>query len=244
MAAPPSPSCMHSSGPASPVSTRGRTILALADLVASDGNEQVSVERLLERARVTRGDFERDFGDLDGCFLAAFDAGADYALRRAAAAAAEAEAEARLDAASTARLDSKFESALQAVLECMASAPALARLCLVDVLLLGVPALERRDRMMRDFVALLDSHLDGDSSPPLVFEMIVGGTHDLLERRVRAGDIEGLPEPHPSWPASGCRCCARQTPPTADLGAGRPVRTRRVHEPGPTGAACPRSPVR
>lgn len=183
-------------GAAAPVapfddSPRGRTLKAMVEVIAHGGYHDATVDRVLERARVGWEEFMRLFGDLDGCFIATLEGGFELA----AAQATEAIADLPRDAA----IEAVFEPALRAVLECAAANPGLTNLCLVEAPALGLRALDARETGLQRFVDLLversgaANRTDGGAPPSLAAEMVVGGIHEVMQRKARAGELSELP---------------------------------------------------
>jgi AcrR family transcriptional regulator len=175
---------------------------ALVELVAAEGYSHVTVDRVLARAGTTWTDFEAHFSDLDAAMLDALDAAADRAIRRVRHAAAEAVRDAPMRSAAD-RIELVFEPALRALLECAAAAPGMTRLCVVEVATIGERGLARRDAALERFVRLLETTLPDRPDRPsqLASEMVVGGIHELLQRRARLGQTDGLPELAPALAA-------------------------------------------
>jgi AcrR family transcriptional regulator len=174
-------------------SSRGRLLTALGTVIAHGGYREATVERVLEAAHVSWSDFSREFEDLDALFLATLDAGMECAVaaaeRRARAASAGGDPGAAL------------AGFLDGLLEAVAAHPELTRLCLVESAALGARAVERKQAGLQRFVAsiadLLGTGEPGAAVPPLAAEMVVGGIHEVLQRKARAdelGDVQELPE--------------------------------------------------
>jgi AcrR family transcriptional regulator len=176
-------------------STRAHILSAMVDLVVTEGYAAVTVDRLTARAAVSPDDFERSFADLESCFLAAFDVGAEEAIRRVTAAAFHADVPDPMRS-----IEIALERGLRALLECVSNAPALAHLCLIEVAAVGARGLARREATLERFARLIEIHLAALSQrpPPLASEMVVGGVHEILERKVRRGDTGRLAELAPA----------------------------------------------
>jgi AcrR family transcriptional regulator len=165
---------------------RGRVLSAMVEVVTHDGYRSATVDRVLQRANVAWPEFVGLFGDLDSCLLATLDAGMEQAWARASAATREDDA-----------LEACFERGLREVLELVAAQPGLARVCLVEASALGARAVERREAGLQRFVDSLERRLEhGEGTGPpstLAAEMVVGGIHEVVQRKVRAGETAGLP---------------------------------------------------
>jgi AcrR family transcriptional regulator len=181
---------------------RERILGALVELLAEDGFDALTTERVIARAEASRAQFEAAFGDLESVLLAALDDTAEHAIRRMRRVAAHTlRGSATADAGE--RIELAFEPTLRELLECAAATPALTRACVVEVATIGERGLARRDAALERFVQLLDGSLPDlpDRPSQLASEMVVGGIHELLQRRALAGDIAGLPELAPALTA-------------------------------------------
>lgn len=172
-------------------SPRGRALAAMVDVVAHGGYREATVDRVLERARISWAEFIRLFEDLDGCLLETLSAGLESAALQAERAAAA--------CGPDADVGTVFEAALRAVLDAAAARPDLTRLCLVEAPALGARALERRQLGLQRFVEVLERRLGEPSArrgapAGLAAEMVVGGIHEVVQHKVRAGEIRQLPE--------------------------------------------------
>ena len=166
---------------------RRRILDALVEVVATYGCQAATVERVAARAGVSRRTFYEQFADRERAYVALYD-GAARALR-ARVELAVADAPERCAAG-------RLRAGLGALLEGLASAPELAFVCVVGVLSAGPGAIERRDAQMGAFAALLDDvarACGGAPLPPLTAEGIVGAVHDVVYKRVAAGEAAALP---------------------------------------------------
>lgn len=175
---------------------------ALVELVAAEGYPNVTVDRVLARARVTWAEFGAIYADLDAAMLDALDVVADRALRRVRRVAAQTLRGVSVTSAEQ-RMCLVFEPALRALLECAEATPNVTRLCVVDVATIGARGLVRRDAALERFVQLLESALPDLPNRPsqLASEMVVGGIHELLQRRARTAETDGLQELAPALAA-------------------------------------------
>jgi AcrR family transcriptional regulator len=182
------PSGRHGLSPRYVAGNQRRRILdALVEVVAAHGYQAATVERVAARAGVSRRTFYEQFADRESAYLALYD-GAARALRtRVELAVAD-----MPQRCATGRL----RAGLEALLDGLASASELAFVCVVGVLSAGPAAIERRDAVMGAFAALLDDvarACDGAPLPPLTAEGIVGAVHDVVYKRVAAGETAELP---------------------------------------------------
>jgi AcrR family transcriptional regulator len=167
-------------------SQRDRMLDAMAQVCAAGGYGAATVEAVTARAGVSRRTFYDQFKDRDECFLAAYDAILAQFLERVLAAYGQAE----LDWAKRVR------SAIGAMLSFLASEPAFARMCIVEVLAAGECALERYDAAVGALAGLLDNGRarmpDGDELPGgIAADMVEGGAF-LIREQILAGRTDQL----------------------------------------------------
>jgi AcrR family transcriptional regulator len=168
---------------------RQRMLSAVVEVCYDGGYGAMSVQNVVVAAGVSRKTFYLHFRDKEDVFLATYDdASGRIAGALRAAAAQEGE-----------QVD-RVRAGLRALLDTVAAEPAVASLCLVEVLAAGPEALERRDALMGELVALVNDsvarELPAARRPaPLIAETLVGGIHDVLASRVmsgRAAEVPGL----------------------------------------------------
>ena len=85
-----------------------------------------------------------------------------------------------------------------AFLDLLAAEPAYATMCIVEVLVAGPVAIERRNAVMRQFAALIEhaaaEELRPSERPPdLTPETVVGGVHEVVYARILRGETAELP---------------------------------------------------
>jgi AcrR family transcriptional regulator len=197
-------------------SRRARAVAAMVELAGSDGYVAVDVQRVAARAGLGTADFHRVFETLDDCLLAAFDEGAERVAERALKAAVEGAERSATDGAAGgdpagndgdsgngAGPELVLRAMLGAVAGCVAAEPRLARVCLVEIAALGERGIERRQALLDRLRRVLEEQLARVGPPPrrLACELIVGGVHEVLARRVRGGDCERVGELAPSLAA-------------------------------------------
>jgi AcrR family transcriptional regulator len=164
---------------------RSRLISATVDVVEREGYANLTVARVIARARISRKTFYQVFSDREDCFLAAFEATIADARRLAAEA-----------YAAEASWPAKVRSALDALLAAIDERPGLARVCVVESLAAGDSVLAARTRMLERFARALDQGGRtvaklAHEPPPQTADALVGGLTGLLFARLR----EGGPEP-------------------------------------------------
>lgn len=165
---------------------RDRIVEAFVEVVFAHGWQVASVERVAARAGVSRRTFYEQFESREDAFLAICDEAGARLLARVDARRAEGET-----------ASAQLRLGLAALLDEVAAAPQLAHLCVVAVLSAGPAAIERRDALMRSFAELVDRiarEHGGAPLPQLTSEGIVGAVHDVVYKRVAAGEAASLPE--------------------------------------------------
>ena len=167
---------------------RDRILAAVADTCAARGYADMSVEGIIAAAGVSRRTFYEHFKNKEHAFLAAYDAVLGQLFQRVTGA---------VDAAES--LPEKVRAGLGSFLGFLASEPAFAQMCIVDVLAAGPEAVARRDGGMRVFAQLILANAQdawGESAPPaleLTSEMVVGGIYEVVYARVLRGELSELP---------------------------------------------------
>ncbi len=165
---------------------RERILRAVAATIVTYGFIGSSVERIVKRAGVSRRTFYELFADREDAYLQAYDATAACLLERLYAAWEEPR-----DGSE------QLRGCLQAMLDSVAAEPQLARIFMVDLLAAGPLALERRERHMQSFAALLErgarAH-NGAPPPPLAGTGLAAAIYDVVFSRVAKGRTEELPE--------------------------------------------------
>jgi AcrR family transcriptional regulator len=135
----------------------------------------------VHRAGVSRKTFYEQFGGLQECFLAGYEACMDV-LRAELLAVLE----------PGAPLERTLRRVLESYLGLLAREPALARTYLVEAYAAGAPAIERRQRTLTEFGGLL-ADLHGRALPDEAYEIVVGGVIATATARVAAGRAAELP---------------------------------------------------
>lgn len=163
---------------------RERLLAAVAAVVAEHGYNKATIAQIAEAASVSRRTFYENFAGKEECFFAAYDALDDYLASL-------------IDEAAAAQPDwaDRVAATFVALLDFLASRPALARLYLVEAAAVGEPMAARRERTARRFIALLEEgrREAGDHAPAEgIEEALAGGAVTLLARRIVAGEGERL----------------------------------------------------
>jgi AcrR family transcriptional regulator len=174
-------------------SQRGRLIEAMVEAVAEKGYGPVTVADVVEGASVSRRTFYEQFAGKEECFLAAYDAGVQYALGRLAEAA---------EGIETDDWRARTESDIAAYLRVLSDEPAFAWALHVEVLGVGPAALERRaqifamfaDRTRRahELARAADDRLP--ELPDEAFLLHTGGMDELIRECLRTRGAAALPD--------------------------------------------------
>ena len=164
---------------------RVRIFLAMADAMAEHGYVGTSVAKVLAGAGVSRETFYQLFDGKLECFLAACDFVADALAGHLAASVADGPArQTPID---------RFERTLTEYLDLLASAPALARLFLVEVHAAGPAAMARRaalqHRLADAMAALLSARTDADR---FACHTVVAAMSAMVAGPLVAGDPDAL----------------------------------------------------
>src|SRR3954454_20545347 len=164
---------------------RERILAAVGDVVSLAGYGDMNVEDIVVTAGVSRRTFYDHFKSKDEAFLAAYDEVAQQLVGRVAGA-----------FESNARIADRAEHCLAAFLDFLASEPAFADMCIVEVMAAGAQAIERRNGVMKAFAALIQRAADEEKSarppPPLIAETIVGGIYEVVYSRILQGHANEL----------------------------------------------------
>jgi AcrR family transcriptional regulator len=165
---------------------RERILAAVADVTSAGSYAELTVEGIIVTAGVSRRTFYEHFKNKDDAFLAAYDEIFSRLAERVFGA---------VEAAGG--FEERASAGLSAFLDFLASEPAFARMCVVEVLAAGPEAIQRRNNAMRAFADLIDGNANellGDTvSPALTAETIVGGIYEVIYSRVLRGEIRELP---------------------------------------------------
>jgi AcrR family transcriptional regulator len=165
---------------------RERILDAVAEVVSLGGYAQMSVEDIVVTAGVSRRTFYDHFKSKEDVFLDAYDA----VVAQVVATVQEA-------FAANTTFEDRVRECLGAFLGFVASEPAFADMCIVEVMVAGPRAVERRNLAMRAFVALIEQgakEIKGaHKPPPLAAETIVGGIYEVVYSRILQGEGAQLP---------------------------------------------------
>jgi AcrR family transcriptional regulator len=163
-------------------------MLAAVDLVAKRGYRGTTVEQIVKRAGVARVTFYENFENREDCLLACFEQGIEEARTRMAAAAVPAEGR---------DWPQLVRAGLAALLDYVASEPALARTCLVETVTAGPKALAHYERALGSFTFFFSEGRQlaeqGEELPETLEESIVGGIIWMIHQRLVSGEQDEIP---------------------------------------------------
>jgi AcrR family transcriptional regulator len=168
---------------------RERLFDAMARTVAEFGYQDTTVRRLLDRARISRLTYYELFKDKEDCFLAAYDEAVGHALERMREACA---------AAAGAPPDEQLRAGVQALLDFLAEEPAVARMCVVEVLAARPEGRARRAATMDELADAMERFLEQLRPDrylgPIAARALVGGAEEVVYAAVERGETAELPE--------------------------------------------------
>jgi AcrR family transcriptional regulator len=160
---------------------------ALTEIAAGDGYRTATPARVAQAAGLPVAAFSRHFSSIRDCFLALY----GDTLERLQDA-----IDGSVERCGTAEWDSEIEAAFGAALGFLARDPVLTRACVLEVSMVGPEAEARREAALRRMIARLEALRTAhrEPVPALASEMIVRGTHAVVQTRVERGEAERLPE--------------------------------------------------
>jgi AcrR family transcriptional regulator len=160
-----------------------RALRAFAVVVAERGYANTTIDQVVKRASMSPTTFYANFEGKQDVLRAAIDrAGAQIAAAVVPAFRRQPD------------WPSAVRAAFGALLNFLASRPALAHLVMVDVYAAGPEALERRDAALRPLGAILEgARQRSPQAPAVALEAIFGGIFWLANRQVRETGPESLP---------------------------------------------------
>lgn len=173
---------------------RARLLHGMTAAVAEKGYANVTVADIVAIARVSRRTFYEHFENVQDAFVAAYEEATTLIL------------EAMIEAVRTARApkwEERLSVAMLAYTEALASDPAMARACLVDVLGAGDRAVEARravfSRFVNDMIALRHGGSASASViPDVQFRAAVGAISELVQEHIFDRGAESLSEIAPT----------------------------------------------
>lgn len=165
---------------------RQRILRAVVEVASGTGYGGLTVRDVIERAGVSRRTFYEHFENKEQAFLAAY----DLVVSRLAV---------EVQASSTRgqSWSEKIGLGLATFLDRLAGDPALAHLCVVEVLAAGPPALAGRAAAMDAFRVFLEPGVqdapEGLPVPALAAETVIGGAYEVVYSLVLEGRTAELP---------------------------------------------------
>jgi AcrR family transcriptional regulator len=168
---------------------RDRIMLAMTAIVAKRGYQATSVDKVIKRAKMSRGTFYAHFENREDCLLAIFDDGVARASQEVEAAAA----------AHSGDWPAEIQSGLIAFLDFVSENPDLARTCMVESVTAGPSASSRYEAALRLPVAAFARGRElADPSrvlPDTLEDSIVGAIVWMVHQRLlhnEVAEIRGL----------------------------------------------------
>ena len=194
---------------------RARLFNAIVRAVSEKGYAKTTVADVVALAGVSRRTFYEHFKDVEDCFVEAYD-GATRAIL--------AEVESAVRAAGLPDWHERFEVSIAAYLRALASDPAVARACLVDVVGAGPRAVEARRHVYAQFTRQMSALRHGPGSgrekiPEVQFWAAVGAIGELVQDHIVEHGAATLPELTPTLVRVGWVLLESRFEPRAPLSA-------------------------
>ncbi|MGN6201887.1 MAG: TetR/AcrR family transcriptional regulator [Solirubrobacterales bacterium] len=155
----------------------------MLELSGEIGYRAVTVQQVLSRSGVSLEQFEAEFGDLETCFVAAYEAEADVLCQ------------AMLDAAGReGDWRDGTRAALETLLRFVAERPAVARALIRDVHVVGGGALTKHEEVLTRLTTAIGSCAQlPEEQRAWTSSFIVGAVEGVLTSRLARGETEDLP---------------------------------------------------
>lgn len=154
---------------------QGRLLDAIIHVAGRDGYAELTVERVLEAAAVSRASFYQYFSSLDDCFQDAYRQRAEALVRRVAGAI---------------RGGESAERALLSVFVDLAIRdPDGARALMIEGLAAGPLGLERRDALVAELGRLMKRASGNRPAVDIPAELLIGGALRFLSIRLTSGEV-------------------------------------------------------
>lgn len=171
---------------------RERLLEAMTEVVAELGYQEVTVAKVLARARISKITFYDLFDNKEQCFLAAYEEALAQAFERI---------ERACDAEAAAPPEQRLEAASDALLDFLAEEPHVARLCVVEILAAGPAGRERRAVTMDRFALMMERLLSeirpDEALTPIAVRALIGGAEEVIFGAVERGQTTELPQMAP-----------------------------------------------
>jgi len=163
---------------------RERILASVVQVVSETGYGGLTVRDVIEHAGLSRRTFYEHFSNKEDVFLAAYDAVVAVLVN-----------EVRLSYARGRNYADRVALGLATFLGLLAGQPALAHVCIVEVMAAGPKALDRREHSIQLFCDLIRPTGEmAEKAPPLSVEVVVGGIYEIVSGLVRRGEAERLLE--------------------------------------------------
>jgi len=162
---------------------------AVVEVVASNGYGALTIEQVVVASGVSRRTFYDHFANKEDVFLAAYDQIVDRLLEVVDV--AYNEGETWLE---------QLQRGLFTFLTFLGREPAVAHVCVVDILAAGPTALARRTESMarfRGFFVPDPAVRSVEVIPPLAADAAIGGAYEVVYSQILAGNAARLPELFP-----------------------------------------------
>ena len=165
---------------------RERMLAAVIEVVSDVGYASMTVSDVISRAGVSRRTFYEHFVNKEDVFLAAYDHVVDAVLEDVSA--AYERGETWLE---------QMQLAVEAFVTRLSQQPALAHVCVVEVLAAGPKALARRSAAMDRFRAFMVPGCEQAAAklraPELAADALIGGVYEVIYAHVLRGETARLP---------------------------------------------------
>lgn len=174
---------------------RRRLLLAYSEVLAENGLQGASVDRICKRAGVSRRTFYDLFLDREECFLAALELTQERILAEVTPGYTHTPRTQKTRGTQRAQgWHVRLRAALTALLELFDAEPLLARMCVVETLKGSPQVLAWRRAAIEKLVEVIDEGRVGRKSPPppLTAEGVVGGALSVIYTRLLEPDSAPL----------------------------------------------------
>lgn len=163
---------------------RGRLLDATAEVMAEEGYIATTVHMILKRAGISRRTFYELFDDKEDCFLQTYQEAADHVVELV-----------HRSCAAGGTPERRIENGLRAMLDFARREPAVARVCIVEVMGAGPRARDRRAATMERLTGLVSEVLEERyerAEALLRARVIVGAVHEMVYDALSRNRTRGL----------------------------------------------------
>jgi AcrR family transcriptional regulator len=162
---------------------RARCRTAMLELSGEIGYRSVTVEKVLSHSGVSLRQFEAEFGDLEGCFAAAYEAEADALCEAMLVAARQGDG-----------WRAGVRAALATLLRFVSERPLVAKALVRDVYVVGGRALTKHEEVLTQLSAALERHTQLPAEQPgETSNFIVGAIEGVVAARLAREQPEDIP---------------------------------------------------